>query len=112
MADASHAPTASEYIVHHLAHLNTSGGPQKNIIDFSLINLDSVFWSVATALLTALILWLAARRVHSGVPTRFTSAIESMVEFVHEQARSIVHGDVRHIAPLAMTVFIWIVVMN
>ncbi|MFT3800873.1 MAG: F0F1 ATP synthase subunit A [Burkholderiaceae bacterium] len=112
MADASHAPTASEYIVHHLSHLNNSGEPQRKIIDFTLINLDTVFWSVLTALFTALILWLAAKRVHSGVPTRFTSAIESLIEFVHEQARSIVHGDVRNIAPLALTVFVWVVMMN
>ncbi len=112
MADASHAPTASEYIVHHLTHLNTSGEPQAKIVDFTLINLDTVVWSVVTAVLAAFVMWLAARRVHSGVPTRFTSAVESLIEFVHEQARSIVHGDVRNIAPLALTVFVWVVLMN
>ena len=112
MAAGSSAPTASEYIVHHLAHLNTSGAAQKNIVDFSIINIDTVFYSVVLALLTAWILRTVAKRVTAGVPNRFVGAIESLVEFVDEQARSIVHGDTRMIAPLALTVFIWIVFMN
>ena len=43
MADAAHAPTASEYIVHHLTHFNSSGHPQEKVVDFSIINLDTVF---------------------------------------------------------------------
>jgi len=110
---AGHGPAnASEYIVHHLGHLNTSGHPQKDIIDFSIVNIDTVFWSVAMALLAAFLMYRAAKLVTSGVPGRFVGAIESVVEFVHEQARSIVHGDVSKIAPLALAAFIWIVFMN
>jgi F-type H+-transporting ATPase subunit a len=112
MAAETHAPTASEYIVHHLTHFNTSGEPQKDIIDFSLINWDTVFWSSAMALLAAFLLYRAARLVHAGVPNRFVGAIESVVEYVHEQTRSIVRGDITYIAPLALTVFIWIGFMN
>ena len=112
MAAETHAPTASEYIVHHLTHFNTSGEPQKDIIDFSLVNWDTVFWSVAMALLAAFLLYRAARLVHAGVPNRFVGAIESVVEYVHEQTRSIVRGDITYIAPLALTVFIWIAFMN
>jgi len=112
MAAEIHAPTASEYIVHHLTHFNTSGEPQKDIIDFSLINWDTVFWSTAMALLAAFLLYRAARLVHAGVPNRFVGAIESVVEYVHEQTRSIVRGDITYIAPLALTVFIWIAFMN
>ena len=93
MADASHAPSASEYIVHHLTHLNSSGEPQKAIIDFSVINLDTVFWSVVMASLTAFFLYKVARRITSGVPGRFVGAVEAVVEFVHGQARSIAKGD-------------------
>jgi len=95
MAGAS-APTPSEYIVHHLAHLNTSGSAQKDVIDFSIINIDTVFYSVLMAVLAAFLMYGAARRVHSGVPSRFVGAIESLVEFVHEQARSIVKGDISY----------------
>ena len=113
MAAGSNAPTATEYIVHHLAHLNSSGHAQKKIVDFSIVNYDTVFWSVLMAVLTGWLLYAAARKVQSGVPSgRFVGAIESVVDFVHEQARSIVHGDVRMIAPLALTAFIWIFFMN
>lgn len=112
MADASHAPSAAEYIVHHLTHLNSSGEPQKAIVDFSLINWDTVFWSVLMASLSAFLLYQAARSVSAGVPGRFNGAVESVVGFVHEQARSIVKGDLTYIAPLALTVFIWVVLMN
>jgi F-type H+-transporting ATPase subunit a len=112
MADAAHAPTASEYIVHHLTHLNNSGKAQAKVVDFSLFNLDTIFWSVAMGLLASLLMYRAARAVHSGVPSRFVGAIESVVEFVHEQARSIVKGDLTYIAPLALVSFVWIVFMN
>ena len=112
MADASHAPSPSEYIVHHLTHMNSSGEAQKNIVDFSLFNWDTLFWSICMAVLTAFLLYRAARKVTPGVPGRFVGAIESVIEFVHEQARSIVHGDISMIAPLGLTVFIWVVLMN
>jgi len=112
MADAAHAPTASEYIVHHLAHLNTSGAAQSKVVDFSIINLDTVFWSVAMGILAAFLMWRAARAVHAGVPGRFVRAVESVVEFVYEQARSIVKGDLSYIAPLALVAFVWVALMN
>ena len=111
--EGSHGPAnASEYIVHHLGHFNTSGHPQEAIIDFSIVNLDTVFWSVAMAVLTGFLLYRGARLITSDVPGRFVGAIESVVEFVHEQARSIVHGNVSYIAPLALTSFVWIFFMN
>ena len=100
MAAETHAPTASEYIVHHLTHLNSSGEAQKEIIDFSLINWDTVFWSVAMAGLTAFLLYRAARLVNTGVPGRFVGAFESVIEYVHEQTRWIVRGDITYICPL------------
>src|SRR5690606_20834084 len=111
--EGSHGPAnASEYIVHHLGHANTSGHPQEAIVDFSIINLDTVFWSVAMALLTAFLFYRGARLITSGVPGRFAGAIESIVEVVHEQARTIVHGNVSYIAPLALTSVVWIFFMN
>jgi F-type H+-transporting ATPase subunit a len=112
MATGAGGPTPSEYIVHHLGHLNLTGAPQQNIVDFSLFNVDTIFWSVLLAIVTGWLLHAAARRVTTGVPGRFVGAIESIVEFVHEQARSIVHGDVRMIAPMALVSFIWIFLMN
>ena len=109
---AGNAPTASEYIVHHLAHLNTSGKAQETIVDFSIVNIDTVVYSVLLAILAAWVMRMAAVRVTSGAPGRFVGFIESLVEFVHEQARSIVKGDLTWIAPLALCSFVWIVLMN
>ena len=107
-----HAPTASEYIVHHLTHLTSTGHKQVTIIDWSIFNLDTLFWSISMGALGVLLMLLAARRVTAGVPGRFQAAVEMLVEMVDSQAKSIVHGDRRFIAPLALTVFVWVLFMN
>ncbi|MFZ9244870.1 MAG: FoF1 ATP synthase subunit A, partial [Burkholderiaceae bacterium] len=109
---AGSAPTAGEYIVHHLGHLTNTGKPQSAIIDFSVINLDTLFWSISLGLLTIFVLWLAARKATSGVPGRFQGFVEMVVELVEDQSKGIVHGNRTFIAPLALTVFVWIVFMN
>ena len=86
---AAHAPTASEYIVHHLGHLSTQH--QEKIIDFSIINLDTVFWSVLMGVVGLTFM---------------------VVEMVNDQAKNIIHGDRTFIAPLALTVFVWVFLMN
>ncbi|HWZ48336.1 MAG TPA: F0F1 ATP synthase subunit A, partial [Herbaspirillum sp.] len=72
------APTASEYIVHHLGHFSTAH--QVKIIDFSILNMDTIFWSVFTGVLGCLLMYLAARKATSGVPGRFQSFVEMVVE--------------------------------
>jgi F-type H+-transporting ATPase subunit a len=104
------APTASEYIVHHLGHLSTHH--QEKIVDFSIINMDTVFWSVAMGVLGLFVMFLAARRATPGVPGRLQAFVEMIVEMVDEQAKSIVHGNRAFIAPLALTVFVWVALMN
>ena len=107
---SSQAPTATEYIVHHLSHLSTA--KQQFIVDFSVVNIDTVFFSVLCLVLTLLLLRAAAKRASAGVPGKFQAAVELLVEMVEEQSKSIVHGDRSFIAPLALTVFVWIVIMN
>ena len=106
----SEAPTATEYIVHHLTHNAT--GKQGFIVDFSVINVDTLFFSIACLGLTLFFLHRAARAATPGVPGRFQAFVEMIVEMVEEQSKSIVHGDRTFIAPLAITVFIWIFLMN
>jgi F-type H+-transporting ATPase subunit a len=108
----AHAPTAGEYIVHHLQHLQT--GKQTAVVDFSIINLDSVFFSVTLGVLGCWLLWLAARKATSGVPGRFQAAVEVLVEMVDSQAKGIVHNATSRklVAPLALTVFVWIFLIN
>jgi len=107
-----HAPTAGEYIGHHLAHLTSTGHKQASVIDWSVINIDTLFWSLAMGFLGIFLLMRAARRATSGVPGRFQAAVEILVEMVESQSKAIVHGDRRFIAPVALTVFIWILFMN
>ncbi len=107
---APEAPTASEYIVHHLGHFSTKH--QSSIIDMSILNMDTVFWSIFTGILGCGFLYYAARRATSGVPGRFQSAIEMLVEMVEEQSKNMIHGNRTFIAPLALTIFVWVALMN
>ncbi|MEO8654368.1 MAG: F0F1 ATP synthase subunit A [Ramlibacter sp.] len=107
-----HGPSAGEYIIHHLTHLqNHKAG---NVVDFSVFNFDSLFFSIALGVLVCWLLWLAARKATSGVPGRFQAAVEIMVEMVESQAKGIVHNanSRKLVAPLALTVFLWILMLN
>jgi F-type H+-transporting ATPase subunit a len=109
---AMQAPTAGEYVVHHLGHLTNTGKPQTAIVDFSIINFDTIFWSVTLGALAVFFFWRAASKATAGVPGRFQALVEILVEMVENQSKSIVHGDRRFIAPLALTVFVWIFFLN
>lgn len=113
-ATGANGPTASEYIVHHLTHLNTSGEKQQQIVNWGLVNLDTLFYSVTLGLITVFVLWFAARRATSGVPGRFQAAVEVLVEMVADQAKGLIHSaeSRKVVAPLALTVFVWIFLMN
>ncbi|MFZ4479004.1 MAG: F0F1 ATP synthase subunit A [Rhodoferax sp.] len=112
MSAEANAPTASEYIVHHLTHWQTK--PQTEVVDFSVINIDSLFFSILLGVLGCYLLWKAARRATSGVPGRFQAAVEILMEMVDGQAKSIVHSasSRKLVAPLALTVFVWIFLLN
>ena len=109
---AEAAPTASEYIVHHLTHWQTKA--QTEIVDFSILNIDSLFFSTLLGIVGCYFLWKAARRATSGVPGRFQAAVEILMEMVDGQAKSIVHNanSRKLVAPLALTVFVWIFLLN
>lgn len=112
--EAANAPTASEYIVHHLTHFNTLGEKQSVIVDWHILNLDTLFYSVLLGVLTVFFLWRAARAATSGVPGRFQAAVEILVEMVADQAKGLIHSaqSRKFVAPLALTVFVWIFLMN
>ena len=109
---AEHGPTAGEYIGHHLTHLQNH--PMKGVVDFSVFNLDSIFWAVLTGVIGTFFLWKAARSATSGVPGRFQAAVEILVEMVDSQAKGIIHNATSRkvVAPLALTVFVWVFLMN
>ena len=114
MATEGHesAPTAGEYIIHHLQHLQN--GKMNGPADFSVINWDSTLFTIVIGVLGCWLLWLAARKATSGVPGRFQAAVELLVEMVDSQAKGIVHNanSRKLVAPLALTVFVWIFLLN
>ena len=112
MSAEANAPTSSEYIIHHLTHWQNK--PQTEIVDFTVFNLDSIFFSLLIGVLGCFFLWKAARTASSGVPGRFQAAVEILVEMVDGQAKAIVHNaqSRKMVAPLALTVFVWIFLLN
>ena len=118
MASERASPNMTEYIKHHLQHmqLNFALEPvkQTKMVDFSLFNADSLFFSVTLGALACLIMWAAARRATAGVPGRFQAMVEFLVEFVDGQARGLIHNEksLKAASPIALTVFMWIFFMN
>ena len=112
MATQGAGPTASEYIVHHLGHLATA--KQKDIVDFSILNIDSIVTSSILGFAVCWFLYYASRRSTSGVPNRFQGFIEMLVEMVDTQAKGLIHNAASRklIAPMALVVFCWIFMLN
>ena len=114
----SHGPKAGEYIQHHLHHLQKNFSfenvEQTSLVDFSLFNLDSLVTSIILGVLGCFLLWRAARKATSGVPGRFQAAVEIVSEMVETQAKGVIHNAASRklVSPLALTVFVWIFLMN
>jgi F-type H+-transporting ATPase subunit a len=114
MAAANGISPQSEYIQHHLVHLNNIGEKQSEVANFNVVNYDSLFWSILMGLIVVYVLWRAAKAASAGVPGRFQTSVEMLVDMVEEQAKSIIPNEVsrRFVSPLALTVFLWIILMN
>ncbi len=111
-AVAEHGPSSGEYIIHHLTHLRNK--EFRGTFDLSVVSWDSMFFSILIGVLGCYLLWKAARNATSGVPGRFQAAVEILVEIVDTQAKGIVHNATSRklVAPLALTVFVWIFLLN
>ena len=112
MAAEGQALSSGDYIVHHLTHLQTA--KPKGLVDFSVLNFDSIVFSIVLGVLACYLLWRAARTATPGVPGRFQAAVEILFEMVESQAKGIVHNakSRKLVAPLALTVFVWIFLLN
>lgn len=110
--------TPRDYIGHHLTHLqldlrtfhlvNGHDAPAT----FWTLNLDSMFFSVVLGLVFLVIFRRVAKGVTSGVPGKLQAAIELVIGFVDSNVRDMYHGKSKLIAPLALTVFVWVFLMN
>ncbi len=107
---AAESGGATAYILHH--QKNLANEPAHGIVDFSVINYDTVFFSVLLAVVFFGLFWMVARRATAGVPGRVQNFIEMIVSFVDDQVRDTFHGASRLVAPLALTIFCWIFLFN
>jgi F-type H+-transporting ATPase subunit a len=109
-AETAGLETGSEYIAHHLQQF--ASAQQNGLFDISVVHYDTIAFSLL--LLAAVIFGLrtAAKNFTSGVPGRFQAAVEALVELVEEQSKAIVPVDRTYAAPLALTVFVWVTLMN
>ncbi|MDR5172109.1 F0F1 ATP synthase subunit A [Methylobacillus flagellatus] len=101
--------TPSEYIGHHLSFNTKSVGDG----GFWVLHMDTLVMSILLGVVVFGLLWWVVRGATSGVPTKRQAFVELLIEFIDNQVKSIFHGD-RHafVAPLALTVFVWVLVMN
>jgi F-type H+-transporting ATPase subunit a len=102
--------TPSEYIQHHLTPFTHSVGDG----GFWTLNVDSIIVGILLGVLGVGFIWWVVRGATSGVPSRRQAAVEWLIDFVDDQAKGIFHHGDRHrfVAPLALTVFVWVVLMN
>jgi F-type H+-transporting ATPase subunit a len=99
------APSSSDYIVHHLTNLHVGHG-------FWTFHLDTLIVSGLLGLLVFGLMWLIARRASSGVPGGLQNFFEMVVSMVDAQVKDTFHAKSALVTPLAITIFIWVFVMN
>ena len=120
---ASGTVTSSEYIAHHLTNLTFGNHPVNGLsfahsaqeaaeMGFWAINVDTMFWSIALGLEFVWFFRKVAKSATSDVPGGAQNFVETIIEFVDDNVKSIFHYKNALIAPLALTIFVWIFLMN
>jgi len=100
--------TPNSYIGHHLSFLAKSVGETS----FWTVHVDTIVVSLIVGFIGLGFFWMVARKATSGVPGKVQAFVELAVEFVDDQVKGIHHGDRGFIAPVALTVFVWVLLMN
>lgn len=117
------ADTPVEYIKHHLQNMTFGKHPDlgwkmaetaQEAVDmgFMAIHLDTMLWSIGMGVLFLFLFRLAAKKATSGVPGTLQNLVEIFVEFIDNLVKETFHGKSPLIAPLALTIFVWILLMN
>ncbi len=111
--------TTSEYIKHHLTNAtmcSTDNGIAFNKAcsdaGFWAWHVDTLAWSIGLGLLFLFIFRSVAKKATTGVPSKLQAFVELIVEFVDDNVKSTFHGRSALIAPLALTIFVWVLLMN
>jgi F-type H+-transporting ATPase subunit a len=100
---------ATTYIQHHLTFF---AQPVRESGGFWTINYDTVITSAVLGVLVLGFLWLVTRKATSGVPSKTQAFVELSVQFVNDQVKSLFHHEYSFVAPVALTVFVWVLFMN
>src|SRR4051812_28098172 len=103
----------TDYIKHHLTYLTYNlktmhlgnGG-------FWTLNLDTLFFSITLGILAIFVLYIGARRVTTEGPGKLQNFAELMLTFADNQVKDCFHGRNKLIGPLALTIFMWVFLMN
>jgi F-type H+-transporting ATPase subunit a len=106
MATSYESPT--EYIQHHLTFMVKQVGDTS----FWSVNFDTVVTSIILGVLGLGFMWLVTRQATAGVPSKKQAFVELCINFVNDQVKGIYHGDSLWVAPIALTVFVWVTLMN
>lgn len=116
--------TSADYIQHHLTNWTFGKMPNEEAwrfahssaeakaMGFNAIHVDSLLWSIGLGIFFCWLFWSVAKRATSGTPGKLQAAVESIIEFVDSSVKESYHGKSKFIAPLALTVFVWIFLMN
>ncbi|NIL93953.1 MAG: F0F1 ATP synthase subunit A [Woeseiaceae bacterium] len=119
MAEAGHGPqTSGDYITHHLQNLQVckdeSGAWVWNECagNMAAINVDSMFWSVLLGLIFLVAFRNVAKKTSADKPGKFQAFVEIIVDFVDTSVKDTFHGKSKLIAPLGLTIFVWVFLMN
>lgn len=115
--------TSSQYIAHHLTNWTYGNHPEHGWkvaadakeaaeMGFSAIHLDSMLWSVGLGIFFCALFWAVGRKATAGVPSKLQAFVELIVDFVDNSVRESYNGPSKLIAPLALTIFVWIFLMN
>jgi len=97
--------TSQEYIKHHLTNLSVGEG-------FWSFHIDTIGWSVFLGLVFITLFRSVAKKATTGVPGKLQCAVEMVIEFVDDSVKSTFHGKNPLIAPLSLTIFVWVLLMN
>lgn len=123
MASENGALTSTEYIRHHLTNLTYGNHPENGWsfahnaqeaaeMGFWAFHVDTLGWSIGLAVIFLGLFKFAANRAVAGVPTGFQNFVELIIEFIDAQVKDGFHGRNSLVAPLALTVFVWVFLQN
>jgi len=123
MASSEGGRSTTEYIQHHLQNLVVGVHPENGLsvahgseeaaaMGFWAIHVDSMIWSIGLGFLFFWLFKKGAEKATAGVPGKLQNFVETIVEFVDENVRETFNGKSAVVAPLALTIFVWVFLMN